>query len=308
MIDAKEIIKENGLYHMHDASAKPAAHNTSGAEGKIIVNDAARASILDNDKLKNDVVTAARVAGIQAAKRAAEFIPFHHSNTLTWVDLEFKSESDHIQISSVVKAVTPSSVDMEALTAVSVAALTILDMCREQDPEAYIKDIKLVPKTNAKKMLAVRKPQKVGILVISDRIMAGLAEDKVGLSLKDGFTKAGYNTDNYDIISNDADKLIEKVQKWLENDVELIFTLGGNGIGPRDITLTSLEPFFDFRIEGIEQTLHSIAQMNNSGFYVERLAAGKIGKTLLICLPLDQSLAQNAMNVLLPNIHQVFEF
>lgn len=293
---------------MNDASAKPAAQNYAQAEGKVYFSKQAGEIILEKENLKNDIITTARVAGIQAAKRASEFIPFHHSKNLNWADLDFKIENETIVISAVVKAVTQSNLDMEAMTAVSVAALTIIDLCREHGFEAHIRDIKMVPRETSKNMLAVRSPQKVGILVISDRIMAGLAEDKAGQILKDGFKKAGYNSDNYTIISNNADTLIEKVQHWLEIDVELIITLGGNGIGPRDITLTSLEPFFDFRIEGIEQTLHSIAQLNNNGFYVERLAAGKIGKTLLICLPLDQSLAQNAMNALLPNIHQVFEF
>ena len=98
------------------------------------------------------------------------------------------------------------------------------------------------------------------------------------------------------------------LQDWLEQDIELVVTTGGNGIGPRDITLSSLEPFFDYRLEGVEQTLHSIAQIHNQGFYVDRLAAGKIGKTIVICLPMDPDLAQDALNVFLPNIHQAFEF
>ena len=94
----------------------------------------------------------------------------------------------------------------------------------------------------------------------------------------------------------------------LEKNIGLIFTLGGNGSGPRDITLSSLEPFFDYRLEGIEQTMHSLAQVNHNGIYIDRLAAGKIGKSIVICLPLNSNLATDALNVLVPNIHQAFEF
>ncbi|KAA3610222.1 MAG: bifunctional molybdenum cofactor biosynthesis protein MoaC/MoaB [Calditrichaeota bacterium] len=298
----------NGHFNMDDSSSKPEAQQSAKAEGKIYFSNGAREILLADNNPKADVITAAKVAGIQAAKRTSEFIPFHHANSLNWVELDFSSSEDHIKIESTVKAVTRSGLEMEALTAVSVAALTILDICKDHDQQVNIQDIKIVPKVSKKKMLTVKTPLKVGVLVISDRITAGLADDEVGQMLQSGFAKAGYHANNYSIISNDADKLIEKVQEWLEQNIELIITTGGNGIGPRDITLTSLEPFFDFRMEGLEQTLHSIAQVNNNGFYIDRLAAGKIGKTIVICLPIDNALAQDALNVILPNIHQAFEF
>ena len=308
MADNKNLIKQNGRFHMDDASSQPAAQHSAQAEAKIVINDASKSVLLANDKPKTDVFTTAKVAGIQAAKKSADFIPLHHSNALNWVDIVFDVQARAITITSTVKAVTRTSLQMEALTAVTVAALTLVDFCKDKDPEIMIKEIKSLPKETKKKILAVNTPLKVGIVVISDRIIAGLAEDETGQVLKDGFIKAGYNADNYAIISNDSDKLIEKMQEWLQQDVELIITTGGNGIGPRDITLTSLEPFFDFRLEGLEQTLHSIAQLNNNGFYVDRLAAGKIGKTLVICLPLDEKLAGDALNILLPNVHLAFEF
>jgi cyclic pyranopterin monophosphate synthase len=308
MVDKNEIIKSNGFFNMDDSSSNPAAQQSAKAEGKIFFSNGAREILLKENAPKTDVVTAAKVAGIQAAKRASEFIPFHHANTLNWVELNFSAGEDHIKIESTVKAVSRSGLEMEALTAVSVAALTLLDICKEHDQQVNIQDLKLVPKVSKKKMLTVKTPIKVGIIVISDRITAGLADDEVGQLLQSGFANAGYHANNYSIISNDSDKLIEKIQEWLEQSIELIITAGGNGIGPRDITLTSLEPFFDFRMEGLEQTLHSIAQVNNNGFFVDRLAVGKIGKTIVICLPIDVALAQDALNVILPNMHQAFEF
>ncbi len=308
MVDKNEIIKSNGFFNMDDSSSNPAAQQSAKAEGKIFFSNGAREILLKENTPKTDVVTAAKVAGIQAAKRASEVIPFHHANTLNWVELNFSAGEDHIKIESTVKAVSRSGLEMEALTAVSVAALTLLDICKEHDQQVNIQDLKLVPKVSKKKMLTVKTPIKVGIIVISDRITAGLADDEVGQLLQSGFANAGYHANNYSIISNDSDKLIEKVQEWLEQSIELIITAGGNGIGPRDITLTSLEPFFDFRMEGLEQTLHSIAQVNNNGFFVDRLAVGKIGKTIVICLPIDVALAQDALNVILPNMHQAFEF
>ena len=308
MIDNKAQIGTNGHFNMDDSSSRPESQQIARAEGKIFFSNGAREILLEEDIPKSDVVTAAKVAGIQAAKRTSEFIPYHHANTLNWIELNFSASENYIKIESTVKAITRSGLEMEALTAVSVAALTILDLCKDHDQHVNIQDIKLIPKVAKKKMLTVKIPLKVGILVISDRIIAGLAEDEVGQLLQSGFAKAGYHANNYSIIPNDADKLVEKIQDWLEQNIDLIITTGGNGIGPRDITLTSLEPFFDFRLEGLEQTLHSIAQLNNNGFFVDRLAAGKIGKSIVICLPIDKALAQDALNVILPNIHRAFEF
>ena len=302
------IIKSNGHFHMDDASSRPEAQAKAQAEAKVYFNNGTEKIIVEDGNPKIDVITAAKVAGIQAAKKTSEFIPLHHSNTLNWVEIDISAEEKYLKIVSTVKAITRSSLEMEALTATSVAALTIVDLCRDSDPGVSIQDLKLVQREAKKNILNTKTSLNVGIVVISDRVIAGLAEDEAGQILQQGFKEAGFQMDNYSIISNDSDKLVEKVQDWLEQDIELIVTLGGNGIGPRDITLSSLEPFFDYRLEGVEQTLHSIAQINNNGFYLDRLAAGKIGKTIVICLPMDVNLAQDALSVFLPNIHQAFEF
>lgn len=293
---------------MDDSSSRPEAQATAQAEAKVYFNNGTERIILEDGNPKTDIITAAKIAGIQAAKKTSEFIPLHHSNALNWIEVDITAEDKYLKIISTVKAITRSGLEMEALTATSVAALTIVDLCKESDPGVTIQDLKLVQRASKKKILTTKTSLKVGVIVISDRVIAGLAEDEAGQILQEGFKDAGYQMDNYSIISNDSDKLVEKIQDWLEHDIELIVTTGGNGIGPRDITLSSLEPFFDYRLEGVEQTLHSIAQVNNNGFYVDRLAAGKIGKTIVICLPLDPHLAQDALNVFLPNIHQAFEF
>lgn len=309
MVDNYDAIKSNGRFHMDDASSMPEAQNMSKAECKVHFVTDVKKVLLDDGNIKLDIITAAKIAGIQAAKKTSDFIPLKHTNKLTWVDITLDVIQDHLKIICTVKAVSRSPLETEALTGVAVAALTIVDLCKDYDSQISIQDLKLVPPPRDKnKRLSIKTPIRVGVIVISDRVIAGLADDDAGKILQRGFKEAGYNSEHYEIISNDSDKLVDKIQDWLEKGIELILTTGGNGIGPRDITLTSLEPFFDYRLEGIEQTMHSIAQINNHGFYIDRLAAGKIGKSIVICLPLDPALANDALNVLIPNIHQAFEF
>ncbi len=306
MVDAVEKIKSNGRFHMQDASNHPQSLNFARAEAHLVLSEAAKGDLFDGDNIKKSIETAALVAGTQAAKRAHEFIPMHHQNVLSWIELEFEAKDDDIRIVAMVKAVGRSGLEMEALSAVSVAALTFIDFC-SMPQGVTLQGMRIIPEEKKQKSLSISTPLNVGVLVISDRIIAGLAEDEAGQIYREGFAAVGCGTDHYSIISNDPDKLVEKIQEWLENDVDLIITVGGNGVGQRDVTLAALEPFFDFRLEGVEQSLYNIARINNSGFFYNRLAAGKIGKSIVMCMPIDALMARDALAVLAPNIHQIFE-
>lgn len=301
-------INANGRFDMDDASSLPEAHNAAKAECKVYFSGDIKKFLLQDGNLKADIITAAKIAGIQAAKKTSDIIPLNHSNKLNWVNITFDLIQDHIKIISTAKAISRSDLEMEALTGAAIAALTIIDLCKEYDSKVNITDLKLVPRKEKDKPLGSDTPVSVGIVIISDRVIAGLANDEPGKILQNGFKEAGYLADDFSIIPNDPDKLVETIQDLLEKNIGLIFTLGGNGIGPRDITLAALEPFFDFRLEGIEQAMHSIAQLNHNGIYIDRLAAGKIGKSVVLCLPLNSDLAIEALHVLIPNIHQAFEF
>lgn len=306
MADSIHDMNNNGRFHMRDASHQLQSLNFARAEAYIVLSEAAKSDLLIDDQLKKSIETAALIAGTQAAKRTHEFIPMHHQNVLSWIELEFETLEDTIRILARVKAVGRSGLEMEALSAVSIAALTLIDFCTM--PEGVtLQGIRVLPEEKKQKHLSITTPLNVGVLVISDRVIAGLADDEAGQIYRDGFAAVGCGTAHYSIISNDPDKLVEKIQEWLESAVDLIITVGGNGIGQRDVTLAALEPFFDFRLEGVEQTLYNIARMNNNGFFYNRLAAGKIGKSVVLCLPIDTLMAHDALNILAPNIHQIFE-
>ncbi len=304
----KDQTNSNGTFHMNDRIAKPFKVHYAKAEGRFLFDDVAQAQIFDEDaSLRADVSTAARVAGIQAAKRTFELFPIHNAHPINWIDVDFEVESNAILIRAQAKAISRDGLEMEVLTAVSVAGLTFFELCNNCDGLS-LQDVRILKEEKEKTAVdSLNHPLNIGILVISDRIVAGLSRDDAGQVLKHGFDKAGWNTDNYSIIENDTDKLVDQVQAWLEAGIDLIITTGGNGIGQRDITLKSLEPFFDFRLEGVEQALYNLAQINNNGLYCDRIAAGKIGKTIVISLPLDQQLANDAMEILIPNIYQAFE-
>jgi cyclic pyranopterin monophosphate synthase len=117
------------------------------ARGMIRLKPATLRLIKSNQIAKGDVLNTARIAGIQAAKRTGELIPLCHPLNLTHVDVNLALGKENITITAVAKIAAQTGVEMEALTAVAVAALTIYDMCKAVDKEMVIGEIKLVSKT-----------------------------------------------------------------------------------------------------------------------------------------------------------------
>ncbi len=134
---------------MVDVSAKPALRREAIARGEIRLAISTLDLIEANQVSKGNVLAAARLAGIMAAKRTGELIPLCHPLPLTGCDVDFKipDSRDRLEITATVRITASTGVEMEALTAVSVAALTVYDMCKAVDKQMVIGDVRLVKKT-----------------------------------------------------------------------------------------------------------------------------------------------------------------
>ena len=146
----------HGQAHMVDVAAKQPTHRIAVAQGRIDMLPATLALIESGTAKKGDVLGIARIAGIQGAKRTSELIPLCHPIALTRVAMTFEvvHASDvlppHVQCSATAETVGPTGVEMEALTAVQVALLTIYDMCKAVDRGMTITDVKLLEKHGGK--------------------------------------------------------------------------------------------------------------------------------------------------------------
>jgi molybdenum cofactor biosynthesis protein MoaC len=137
---------------MVDISNKDASLRTAEAYAEVSVSDDVFKKIKENKITKGDVLTIARLAGIQAAKRTSELIPLCHNILISKVkiDIKLNSGKKSVEINAFAKTVAKTGIEMEALTAVSVSALTIYDMCKSIDKSMVIKEIKLISKTGGK--------------------------------------------------------------------------------------------------------------------------------------------------------------
>jgi cyclic pyranopterin phosphate synthase len=139
-----------GAARMVDVGAKPETARTAIASGSIAMARATAAAVRAGRIGKGDVLGVARLAGIGAAKRAADLIPLCHPLRLTGVDVELAVTGDAVAITATVRAFDRSGVEMEALAAVSAAALTVYDMCKAIDRGMVISDIRLEEKRGGK--------------------------------------------------------------------------------------------------------------------------------------------------------------
>ncbi|WP_022852556.1 cyclic pyranopterin monophosphate synthase MoaC [Thermodesulfatator atlanticus] len=145
-------LTEDGKAKMVDVSEKLPTAREAIARGKVILGEKVFQKVVDKSLPKGDLFATARIAGIMAAKKTSELIPLCHPLPLSKVEVDFSllPEEKSILVESRAKTVAQTGVEMEALTAVSVAALTIYDMCKGIDKSIKITDIRLVKKTGGK--------------------------------------------------------------------------------------------------------------------------------------------------------------
>jgi len=145
-------IKDSGDAHMVDVGDKPATRREAIAEGRILMKPETLRLLADGAHKKGDVLAVARVAGIMAAKKTSELVPLCHPIALSRVEVELTIDEAQsgVYCRTIATTVGPTGVEMEALTAVQVALLTIYDMCKAVDRGMTMHDIGLVSKTGGK--------------------------------------------------------------------------------------------------------------------------------------------------------------
>lgn len=148
-MDTFSHIDDQGKAKMVDVTPKPSQYRTAKAQGFIRLNIGTCELIAQNQLKKGDVLTVAEIAGIQAAKRTHELIPLCHTLMLTKVAVTAQLVEGGVEILATVKCLGQTGVEMEALTAVSVALLTVYDMCKAVDKSMVITDVHLVEKTKS---------------------------------------------------------------------------------------------------------------------------------------------------------------
>ena len=145
-------INENGKSNMVDVSDKTETIRTASAYAEVKLNEEIILQIVENQNKKGDVLAVAKIAGIQGAKKTSELIPLCHNILIDVVDINFEIDKDNsiIKIFTFAKTTSKTGIEMEAITAASITAITIYDMCKAMSKKIEIHSIRLLSKTGGK--------------------------------------------------------------------------------------------------------------------------------------------------------------
>lgn len=257
---------------------------------------------------KGDVLEMAKTAGLFAAKRTADMIPDCHPLPIEFTAISYGVDEMEIRILVEIHTIYKTGVEVEAMHAASVVALTIYDMLKPIDKGISIEQIKLLEKRGGKSDQKTDFSQlRAGVVVCSDSISKGVGEDKSGKVIIGKLESFGIQVLDYKIIPDDSDQIQSAAHDALALGADILIFTGGTGLSPRDLTPESLEPLLDRRIPGIEEAIRSYGQQRVPTAMLSRSVAGTMGKMLVLAFPGSASGAGESMDAVFPAILHSFK-
>ena len=278
------------------------------AEARLRMKPETLAKLLENDLPKKDVFAVARAAGVLAAKKTAELIPYCHPVPIDWVEVTFRVESSEVAVQAAVEAVAKTGVEMEALTAASIAALTVYDMLKPVDAEIEILSTKLLQKTGGKSDFIEKIPPgfKAAVIVTSDSTSQGKRRDKSGQIILERLRAIGIEAE-YLILPDDKVMIAASLVDLCEKRFRLVMTTGGTGLGPRDLTAEATAGIIEREIPGIMEAARSFGQRRTPYSMLSRGVAGRRGNTLIVNLPGSSKGVEESLDAVFPAILHAFK-
>lgn len=290
---------------MRDISLKPTTLRSARATGFIQLPAEALARVIEGSVQKGDVREAARIAGLMAVKRTPDLLPHCHPIGVLRADVTATVEDDGISIVAEVETVSATGVEMEALTAVSVAALTVYDMLKAhaKADQMLIGGIRLVEKKGGKSQYARKaRNMKAAIIVLSDTVAARRKPDTAGASVRDRLIEAGFEIVAFEVLPDDAREIEARVKHFIASRTDCVITVGGTGLGPRDCTVDVVEPLLTTPLPGFMEAARSFGQSRTPYAMLSRGVAGLAGSTFVATFPGSRRGAEETLAAVLPGM------
>ena len=289
-------VDDEGRARMIDVGAKPVTHRVAVAEGRLQTTPEVLALVRADGLPKADVLATARIAGIAGAKRTSELIPLAHLLPLDGVEIEFSLDDSSIGIRASVSVTARTGVEMEALTAVAVAGLTLHDMIKAVDPSAVLGEIRLISKSGGKRGRWTREPMispahasatrpggRAIALVSSTGAAAGTRTDTTGPLLVEWLTRHGFTADPV-VVTPDAE-VAAAIEAAVATQPAVLLTTGGTGIHPQDRMPEATRAVLDQELPGIAEAIRAAGRAVTPTAALSRATAGIAGATIVVNLP-----------------------
>lgn len=296
---------------MKDVSQKPDSLRVARATATLHAPAHCIELLRSGETEKGDPLKTARVAGILAAKRTDELIPLCHPLPIHRAEVTYELADTSVRVMAEVQTIGPTGVEMEALTAASLAALTLYDMLKPyaEPDELHIQDCRLERKTGGKSHYkrTLSTPRSAAVVVLSDTVASGAKPDTAGTWVRDALIAARFGPVEYAVIADDAAVLGDLLGSLIHADIALIVTVGGTGLGPRDITVDTVKPMLDVEIPGIMEAARAFGQQRMPYAMLSRGVAGYVRDSLLVTFPGSRGGAGESLAATLPGLIHLLE-
>ncbi|EPG73999.1 molybdenum cofactor biosynthesis protein C [Leptospira fainei serovar Hurstbridge str. BUT 6] len=292
---------------MNDITGKRITLRTAQAEGFVFCKPETVVRIQQNNLPKGDLFGVAKAAALLASKKTSELIPHCHPVPIDFFSVEFEvlQEKNAIRILTSAKSIGKTGIEMEALTGVSIAALVIYDLLKPIDKELEISAIRLLEKKGGKSDSHIAKfaaGSRAAILICSDSTFEGKREDGSGSAIEELLREQGVEIVERKIVPDEPEEIRKMVLSWADKKIDLVVTSGGTGLGPRDNTTDTIKSILEQEIPGIAETMRAFGQDRTPFAMLSRSLAGRIGKTLIICVPGSTNGSKESLQAILPAI------
>jgi cyclic pyranopterin phosphate synthase len=266
---------------MVDVGDKAVTRRSATARGRFETTQEVLALVRADGLPKADVLATARIAGIQGAKRTSELIPLCHPIALTSVSVDFTLNDDWIEITATAKTTGKTGVEMEALTAVAIAGLTLHDMTKAVDPQSVLGEIQLIEKTGGRTRPEV-VPGTAAVLVASTRAAAGTRDDTTGPVITAWLAERGYRASVTVVADADVASALDPI---IAAGPAVVITTGGTGMSPTDRTPEATAALLDRELPGIPEAIRARGLAHTPKAALSRGVAGTVGGTVIVNLP-----------------------
>lgn len=278
------------------------------ATAVVAVSSEATITAINNNQVpKGNVFEMSKTAGLFAAKRTSDMIPDCHPLPIEYTHISFEVKGLEIHIFVEVHTIYKTGVEVEAMHAASVVALTLYDMLKPIDKSIEIRNIRLVEKKGGKTdYKEATEGLTAAVIVCSDTIAAGKKEDKAGKAIIAHLERYAVPA-TYTIIPDEVADIQNHIKQAVNENTSLVLITGGTGLSPRDVTPEAVRPLLDREIEGIAETIRSYGQDRTPYSMLSRSVAGTIGNSLVIALPGSTKGATESMDAVFPAVFHIFK-
>jgi len=294
---------------MFDVADKSDTLRTAVAQAIVNVSSETVRLIKAGKSPKGDIAEAARIAATMGAKKTSDLIPYCHPIPLDYIHIDVTLKEVSIEIHAELKTIWKTGVEMEALTAVSIAALTVYDMLKPIDKTLSIGSIHLLQKIGGIKGVQEKyeRSLRAGVLVVSDSVSVGEREDMSGKLAVEILEKYGFIVGSCGVVSDDAEQIEAELRQFCDElKLDLVVTCGGTGFGPRDVTAEATSRVVDRETRGVSEVLRAYGQRRTPTAMLSRGVSGVRGHSVIVNLPGSPKAVSEGLAALFPGILHIY--